>query len=597
MFRRYLRNGKVNFRRLMIDLSKTSKGARMLPSFCPINTPPGEREVFRMLEEDVGAHNWIVLHSLDIADHIKASQGEADFVVMIPDEGVLVIEVKSHTSVLYTEQGWWLGGKHIERGPFKQASEALHSIRKYLEQRGLARSLPIVSTVIFTSAPFKVASPEWHEWQVLDKQSFHARAISENFLKIIQTARIHFASKNLLWMRDGVDASKEKLEAIARVLRPRFEVLASPSQRRKHLEDGLLRCTEQQFRILDDAGSNPRLLVSGLAGTGKTTLAIEVVRREKAHLPDSVVGFFCYNKLLGKHLSKECSAIDAGIRVGSFHSWMIDFSGIRPSSGQIHDPSFWNRTLPEQCIVKLTAPGMPSGFLDLLVMDEAQDLFLDTYLDIFDLLLKGGLKKGHWKLFGDFDRQDIYAQGAVGMRDFYEVHIDERCAIQKLSENCRNTQEISASLTLLARLKPGYSRVLREDTRHDPELLFYSNPQEQINSLLKLMNGYLSEGFKAHEIVLLSPQRSDCLACRLADSPLWKGRVEAYSLVPKTTAFSTIHAFKGLEAPVIIITDICSLSSCNDFDLLYIGMSRALHRLAVLCHESVKETIKLNCLI
>lgn len=548
-----------------------------------------------MLECDVGARNWIVLHSLDIADHVHAAQGEADFVVLIPDEGVIVVEVKSHNSVLYTEQGWWLGGKHSERGPFKQASEALHSIRKYLDQRGLSWSLPIVSAVIFTSAPFQVASPEWHAWQVLDKQSFHARTISENLLKIIQTAREYFASKNLPWMRDGVDASKDRLEKIAQMLRPRFEVLASPIQRRKQLEDGLIRCTEQQFRILDEAGSNSRLLVSGLAGTGKTTLAIEVVRREKASTPGSVVGFFCFNRLLGKSLSKECSAIDEGIRVGTFHSWMLDFSGIKPSTGQIHDPAFWNRILPEHCIGKLTAPGMPSGFLDLLVLDEAQDLFLDTYLDIFDQLLKGGLQKGRWNMFGDFDRQDIYAQGAVGMREFYQEHIDERCALQKLSENCRNTQEISAALTLHARLKPGYSRVLREDTRHDPELLFYEDEEEQVRHVIGLLNGFLAEGFKASEIILLSPQRDFCLAQALNKTPEWKGRVKEYSIGQQTLAFSTIHAFKGLEASAVILTDICSLETARDYDLLYVGMSRALHRLALLCKNSLQQRIKESC--
>ena len=578
-------------------MNNSEAGARMLPSFCPSDAPPGEQEVFGMLARDAGATGWIVLHSLDLVDHVRATQGEADFVVLIPNEGILVVEVKSHTSVLYTEQGWWLGGKRHERSPFKQASEALHSIRKYLEQRELSRSVPMVSAVIFSSAPFQVASSEWHPWQVLDKQGLHARKISANLLKIIQTARGDFASKNLTWMRDGVDASQEKLARIAQVLRPRFEVLASPTERRKHLDESLMRCTEQQFRILDDAGINPRLLVTGLAGTGKTTLAVEVVRREKVEKPESVVGFFCFNKLLGGVLARECSPLGEGIRLGSFHSWMLEFSGIKPTPERAADPAFWNRELPEQCVSKLTTPGMPSGFLDLLVLDEAQDLFIDAYLDILDLLLKGGLKKGRWRFFGDFERQDIYANGAVGKEEFYYSRIDERCALQTLSENCRNTQEISAALTLHARLRPGYSRVLREDSRHDPDLLFYTSQEEQLRSVLGLLDGYQAEGFKASEIVLLSPQRTDCLARHLAEQPTWKGRLREYSNDPSTATFSTIHAFKGLEAPVVILTDIRSLATPRDFDLLYVGMSRALHRLAVLCDDALCEPIKESCLL
>ena len=564
-----------------------------------------------MLTKDPDASGWTVLHSLDLADHVRASQGEADFVVLIPNEGILVLEVKSHTSVLYSEQGWWLGGKHEERGPFKQASEALHSIRKYLDQRELSRSIPMVSAVIFSSAPFQFMSSEWHPWQVLDKQALHARKISANLLKIIQTARGIFASKNLPWMRNGVDASEEKLARIAQVLRPRFEVLASPTERRKHLDENLRRCTDQQFRILDDASINPRLLVTGLAGTGKTTLAVEVVRSEKVENPESVIGFFCFNKLLGKVIDRECSPLGEGIRLGSFHSWMLEFSGIKPTSDRAADPAFWNHELPGQCISKLTTPGMPSGFLDLLVLDEAQDLFIDAYLDIFDLLLKGGLKKGRWRFFGDFERQNLYAknatdkederqdicaQGAIDRKEFYKSRIDERCALQTLSENCRNTQEISAALTLHARLKPGYSRVLRDDTRHDHDLLFYSSQDEQLRSVIGMLDKYQAQGFKASEIVLLSPQRSGCLARLLAEQPTWRGRLREYSSDPNTVTFSTIHAFKGLEAPVVILTDIRSLSTTKNFDLLYVGMSRALHRLAILCDDTLREPIKKSCL-
>jgi hypothetical protein len=586
----------VNSVKSRFKMTFDQTGSRMLPAFCPAKAPPGERDVFRLLSQDPGTVGWTVLHSLDLADHVRASQGEADFVVLIPNEGILVIEVKSHTSIRYTEQGWWLGGKYEERGPFKQASEALHSIRNYLHQRGLSESVPMVSAVIFSSAPFQITSPEWHAWQVLDKQGLYARAISENLLKIIHTAREFFASKNLHWMRDGVAASEEKLGRIVQALRPRFEVLASPTERRRHLDEGLIRCTEQQFRILDDAGINSRLLVSGLAGTGKTTLAIEVVRREKVARPESIVAFFCFNKLLGGILARECFPLGEGIRLGSFHSWMLEFSGIKPTSERAGDPEFWNRELPEQCISKLTAPGMPSGFLDLLVIDEAQDLFIDAYLDIFDLLLKGGLRVGRWRFFGDFERQDIYAQGVVGREDFYKNRIDERCALQTLSENCRNTQEISAALTLHARLSPGYSRVLREDTRHDPDILFYKDQTEQLQSVLKLLDGYRAEGFKASEIVLLSPQRNGCLAKDLAEMPAWKGLLKECANDQTTATFSTIQAFKGLEAPVVIITDIRSLATPRDFDLLYIGMSRALHRLAVLCHTSVQENIKESCM-
>ena len=575
-----------------------TNGAYMLPSFCPFDSPEGEKEVFRMLKNDPACKDWIVLHSLDIAEHVRNAQGEADFVVLIPDQGIVVIEVKSHNSIRYTDQGWWLGNKNEKRGPFKQASEALHSIRKYLEQRNLSSSLPMVSAVIFTSAHFSDKSLEWHDWQVLDKQGLYARDISKNFLRIIRSAREFFATKNLSWMRDGIDASRERFISVSQVLRPRFEILASPSERRKQLQASLRQCTEQQFNILDSYSDNPRMLVTGLAGTGKTTLALEVVRREKVAAPNAIVGFFCFNRLLGSVLERECLPLGSGIRTGSFHSWMLALSGGGNVKIEDRDSNFWNHQLPEICLNKLTAPGMPTGFLDLLVLDEAQDLFHKAYLDIFALLLKGGLTDGRWQIFGDFERQDIYSQGANPNKKnckktwFFKDIMREKCALKTLSENCRNTQEISAAIQLHAHLKPGYTRVLREDTRHDPEVVFYQNNEDQITSVLKLIDAYLVEGFKASEIILLSPFRDECLARNLLNAGKLPIPLKEFALDPTTLTFSTIHAFKGLESPVVIMTDINRLTNYEDYedrDLLYVGMSRALHRLAILFHKSLKD--------
>ena len=92
---------------------------------------------------------------------------------------------------------------------------------------------------------------------------------------------------------------------------------------------------------------------------------------------------------------------------------------------------------------------------------------------------------------------------------------------------------------------------------------------------------------------MMAWRKAESLVAKMA---AWKGRLKEHANDSKTATFSTIHAFKGLEAPVVILTDIRSLVTPKDFDLLYIGMSRALHRLAVLCHTSVQENIKESCM-
>src|ERR1700675_1909296 len=105
--------------------------ARMIPSDIFSECPSlGEREVFSRLKNSPLTENWIVLHSLDIAHHIRQVTGEADFLVIIPHLGVLCLEVKGCTRLRHTDAGWYYGtdASPDPRGPFKQAAEAMQSV-------------------------------------------------------------------------------------------------------------------------------------------------------------------------------------------------------------------------------------------------------------------------------------------------------------------------------------------------------------------------------------------------------------------------------------------------------------------------------------
>lgn len=73
--------------------------ARMIPgSLRRVRASRGEGHP-RRFEMQLGLEHWTVLHSLGIAQHERQVEGEADFVIVAPDAGLLVIEVKSHLSV------------------------------------------------------------------------------------------------------------------------------------------------------------------------------------------------------------------------------------------------------------------------------------------------------------------------------------------------------------------------------------------------------------------------------------------------------------------------------------------------------------------
>ena len=60
----------------------------------------GEVKIFNYFKnENELTKDWIILHSLDIAQHRKKKRGEADFIVLIPNKGIICAEVKAHSHI------------------------------------------------------------------------------------------------------------------------------------------------------------------------------------------------------------------------------------------------------------------------------------------------------------------------------------------------------------------------------------------------------------------------------------------------------------------------------------------------------------------
>ena len=55
----------------------------------------GEKQFFDLLRHDPATVDWVCLHSLSLARHVKRVYGEIDFVVLIPKEGIFCLEIKS----------------------------------------------------------------------------------------------------------------------------------------------------------------------------------------------------------------------------------------------------------------------------------------------------------------------------------------------------------------------------------------------------------------------------------------------------------------------------------------------------------------------
>jgi superfamily I DNA/RNA helicase len=114
----------------------------------------------------------------------------------------------------------------------------------------------------------------------------------------------------------------------------------------------------------------------------------------------------------------------------------------------------------------------------------------------------------------------------------------------------------------------------------------YKKTADQVSALETILRMLLREGIKSEQIVILSPIRYSNSAASLITECV-------VSELPVNNAvfYSTIHGFKGLESPVIILTDIDNLTDDARMNILYVGMTRAKSALYILAQEKTAKQL------
>jgi DNA polymerase III delta prime subunit len=571
----------------------------MYPRVVPVKAPPGERTVFEQLKNAPGTQDWIVLHSLELANHERQLMGELDFVVIIPRMGVLCVEVKSHEQIA-VEGGEWLYGPSRKPGinPFQQANAGTHTLRKYVAKHEPSLAgVPFRAVVVFPHACLRASSPEWEPEQVIDQDSMSRQSLPDLFRETLVAYRTKLAGRHWFDDRSG-KPDRGQCEKLLTLLRPSFEVLQSPSLLRKQLSDEVLHYTAQQMEALDAMADNPRVLFSGAAGTGKTVLALEAARRSV--LLNQRTLLVCFNQQLGEHLKEGARQLAEGapgqLHTSTLHSLMQQIVGRSPTQTEAESSVYWEETLPEKALERLVSDAtiQAAWQFDYLVVDEAQDLLRPQFLDVLDLCISDGLARGRWLMFGDF-AQSLYNNQLFNFEELHEYHPGLTWVPYKLTCNCRNTPRIGTFVQKTSQLQPGYARHLRPDdhTLGDPVIAFYHDDADQLDKLAAAIEKLLTtHNMLAEDIVVLSFRAGPSSAAgQLSAQPNWRNRFTTSPNNKAAIRYATIHSFKGLEASAIIVTDITSVTGPEAGALFYVAASRASNRLIMLADESTKKPL------
>jgi hypothetical protein len=167
--------------------------------------------------------------------------------------------------------------------------------------------------------------------------------------------------------------------------------------------------------------------------------------------------------------------------------------------------------------------------------------------------------------------------------------VGEEDTIGPISLNLRNTKQIGEFVSVF--YKGEQEPIARGPDGEPVQILGYGG-EDDLEHLLAvvLRNLVEEEHVPLEDIVVLTPSGA-------GKSPLRRtGKVDGYRLSetvePGTVLATSVHAFKGLERPVVILAELGDKHLEDLRQYLYVGGSRARNHLVILAAEPVARELR-----
>ena len=552
------------------------------------------------------------------AEHVSY---EADFIVLIPNKGIAVLEVKNWQRGK-VENGRWLRGRSDGSGydeikygsPLNQASRASKNLQVELKKY-FRWGYGANTHMEFRCAAIMLGRVE--EFTGMEEVEADEQVVSQ----MCNTHKLRRVPRNEVYDRlyiCGAEAlnnlqhrlnqlfcfdnhtTAEELDDVRRYLLQNmvFKVDAATANR---IIDHAAAPLQAILPMLEESPLGVH--VKGCAGSGKSSmLCAEAVRQARGDAQKRVL-ILCFNRNLTEYLRSKPMLQAASVRkFGSAAALELDNfqdvadclcrrAGVPCTTprgeflpGVIEDMCRWLEQTPQYKV-------------DSVFVDEAQDFYEDWW-KVVKALLK---PEGKLYLFSDAGQQ-LYNRSA---------EMPPLPVRLRLTRNLRNTADIS-----------GFASAVFEDSDHRVEHLALKGPAVEVKSgsndteerakmVREAIEQLLEEGFALHDIVVLTPWRrtnslkSEQLADWVSfptDEDDRRGAAlrlkQCCSPGAERVLGETVKAFKGLESPAVILTDIITPQegqavpfSTADF---YVACTRARYRLIII--PVVEAEAYLRCL-
>ncbi|MGA9470808.1 MAG: ATP-binding domain-containing protein, partial [Terriglobales bacterium] len=285
-----------------------------------------------------------------------------------------------------------------------------------------------------------------------------------------------------------------------------------------------------------------------------------------------------YNRALAEWLRETIPETYSGrITVFHFHALCSEWcrkAGVRFLPPATNADRFWKEDAAWLLVEAIEK--VPDRF-DAVVADEGQDFYPEWWLPLEQINSKGELGP----LYAFYDpAQNLFVEGQSSLPSLGQPFL--------LPTNCRNTRRIATACADII----GHPVRTRQDAPEGVEVqrALAARDDDQRRMAQASLEGWIRKGgLKMSQVAILSPVRyrnSAIVGLTGAKFPLTEDLGDWRA--GRGVLFSTIRAFKGLEADAIILMDVPRPDSDTHFTRsdYYVACSRAKHLLVILLKEA-----------
>lgn len=544
-----------------------------------------------------------------------------DFIILHPQRGILILEVKDwkkDTIRSADKQSFQIltsaGLKHVIN-PLEQARQYAHAVTNVLQKdpQLTISSGKLAGHLLFPWS-YGVVLPnisrrQFEEGQ-LDQIIEPGRVICQDeMLESVDAEDFQQRLWNMFPFRFKGSLSMPQLDRIRWHMFPEVRISSSPTgdlfgeiTKPEEIEiPDILRVMDlQQEQLARSLGEGHRV-IHGVAGSGKTLiLGYRVMHLAQACTKPILV--LCYNKSLASKLHQ--MMVDKGltgkVAVHNFHAWCrAQLSAYDIDPPKVEGVAFYD-AMVELIIRSVDRKLIPSGQYDAVLIDEGHD-FRPEWLKLV-VQMVDPLSNSLLVLYDD--AQSIYERTKKQKFSFKSVGIQAQGRTNILKINYRNTQEI---LNVAANFAHDLLSAKDVDEDHVPVVHPMSAGRHgQRPSIVKLptlddeSKWIISQLKEAHQSGMpwkdmavlyrhYDPVGKQMLSkLKAAGVPVSWQKTVTFSGDQDTVRLITMHSSKGLEFPLVAIPGVGMMPGADETvedeaRLLYVAMTRAMSRLVMSC--------------